>query len=154
MVGNSIVRKCLTVGIILLFVGTYIIPTNAKNIEKSSSPVSKGNPEITRFDTVLEIENVRGGIGKITAKIKNIGEQPANNVSWSISLPTVIPGRWYFEGVIPTINPQNTSFIESSDFLIGFGLYDLTISAECESSHRIETEYTVFLFLLFVYIFR
>ena len=28
--------KCLAIGIIILFIGTYIIPSNAQNIEKSS----------------------------------------------------------------------------------------------------------------------
>jgi len=147
-------RKWLAVGIILLFIGTCIIPAIAQNIEKSSLLTSRETPEITRLDTVLEIEVVRTGIGKITAEIKNVGEEQATNVSWFISLPTHIPGRWYFEGVIPTINPQETSLIESSDFLIGFGLYGLTISAECESSHLIEIEYTVFLFLFLIFILK
>jgi hypothetical protein len=43
MVGITIVRKCLVVGIILLFVGTYIIPAIAQDIEKSSQPTSKGS---------------------------------------------------------------------------------------------------------------
>jgi hypothetical protein len=34
-------RKCLTVGIILLFVGTSIIPSSAHDIEKPSLPISK-----------------------------------------------------------------------------------------------------------------
>jgi len=36
-------RKCLAVGIILLFVGTCIIPSLAQNIEKSSELTSRGN---------------------------------------------------------------------------------------------------------------
>jgi parallel beta-helix repeat protein len=37
------VKKCLTVGIILLFVGTSIIPSVAQNVEKSSQSTSRGN---------------------------------------------------------------------------------------------------------------
>jgi parallel beta-helix repeat protein len=37
MTQNNVVKKELTVGIILLFVGTTIIPSTAQNIEKSSS---------------------------------------------------------------------------------------------------------------------
>ena len=36
-------RKGLTVGLILLFIGTCIIPAIAQDIEKSSHPTSKGN---------------------------------------------------------------------------------------------------------------
>jgi len=36
-------RKCLVVGIILLFVGTCIIPSTAQYIEKPSFPTSRGN---------------------------------------------------------------------------------------------------------------
>jgi hypothetical protein len=36
-------RKCLAIGIILLFIGTTIIPTTAQKIEKSSSSSSRGN---------------------------------------------------------------------------------------------------------------
>jgi len=147
-IGKNPLKRSLIVGIVFLFLSTTCIPVFA----------SEGKPEITRLDTVLEIEDVRAGIGKITAEIKNVGEQPANNVSWVISLVPKsgvgIPGWGYFEGVIPTINPQETSLIESSDFLIGFGFYDLTISAECDSSHLIETGYTVFIFLFFIFIFK
>jgi hypothetical protein len=37
------VKKCLAVGLILLFVGTCIIPSTAQNIEKTSQPTSRGN---------------------------------------------------------------------------------------------------------------
>ena len=36
-------RKCLAVGIILLFIGTCFIPTNAQDARKSSSPTSRGH---------------------------------------------------------------------------------------------------------------
>jgi parallel beta-helix repeat protein len=39
----SRLRKCLTVGIILLFVGTCLIPVTAQNKEKPSLPTSGGN---------------------------------------------------------------------------------------------------------------
>ena len=35
-------RKCLVIGIILLFVGTSILPTIAEDIEKTSLPTSEG----------------------------------------------------------------------------------------------------------------
>jgi parallel beta-helix repeat protein len=43
MVGNPIIKKCLAVGIILLFIGTCIIPSIAQKVEKSSLPSSKGH---------------------------------------------------------------------------------------------------------------
>jgi parallel beta-helix repeat protein len=36
-------RKCLAVGIILMFIGTAIIPTNGQKIEKLSLPMPRGN---------------------------------------------------------------------------------------------------------------
>jgi len=42
MVGNSIIKKCLAVGIILLFVGTCIIPATAQDTEKPL-PTSRGD---------------------------------------------------------------------------------------------------------------
>jgi parallel beta-helix repeat protein len=36
-------KKCLAVGIILLFIGTAIIPSNGQKIEKSSLPASRGH---------------------------------------------------------------------------------------------------------------
>ena len=36
-------RKCLTVGIILLFVGTCLIPVTAKNIEEPFFPTSSSH---------------------------------------------------------------------------------------------------------------
>jgi parallel beta-helix repeat protein len=40
---NPLISKCLAVGIILLFVGTAVIPSIAQNSEKSSKSTSKGN---------------------------------------------------------------------------------------------------------------
>lgn len=40
---KSLNRKGLTVGLILLFIGTCILPAIAQDIEKSSQPTSKGN---------------------------------------------------------------------------------------------------------------
>jgi parallel beta-helix repeat protein len=40
---NPIIRKNLAVGIILLFVGTCLIPTDAQVLEKSSSPTFRGD---------------------------------------------------------------------------------------------------------------
>jgi len=42
-INANVCRKCLAVGIILLFVGTCIIPAIAQDIEKSSLPTSRGN---------------------------------------------------------------------------------------------------------------
>jgi hypothetical protein len=36
-------RKCLAVGIIFLFIGTTIIPSNGEKIEKSSSPIFRND---------------------------------------------------------------------------------------------------------------
>jgi parallel beta-helix repeat protein len=36
-------KKCLAIGIILLFIGTTIIPSNAQKIQKPSLPASRGN---------------------------------------------------------------------------------------------------------------
>lgn len=41
--GKSLNRKGLAVGIILLFIGTSVIPLTAQNIEKKSTPTSRGN---------------------------------------------------------------------------------------------------------------
>jgi parallel beta-helix repeat protein len=40
---TNVWKKCLAVGIILLFIGTAIIPSNAQDNEKSLSPASRGN---------------------------------------------------------------------------------------------------------------
>jgi len=43
MMKNPLIGKCLAVGIILLFVGTCIIPAIAQDVEKASTPFSRGN---------------------------------------------------------------------------------------------------------------
>jgi parallel beta-helix repeat protein len=43
MVGNPIIKKCVAVGIILLFIGICIIPTIAHDTKKPSQPTSTGN---------------------------------------------------------------------------------------------------------------
>jgi len=40
---NTILKKSLVLGIILLFVATGIVPTIAQDVEKPSLPISRGN---------------------------------------------------------------------------------------------------------------
>jgi len=75
-------RKCLTVGIILLFIGTAIIPSSGQKIEKSSLPMSKGNALISS-PTTLPLISI------------NTNEQQKNHNIFDVKLcPLPSNGGW------------------------------------------------------------
>jgi hypothetical protein len=57
--------------------------------------------------------------GKIRVEIKNIGADEYKNITWSISIPSIIPGRWYWKGQIPSLSPCESVNISNDGFIIG-----------------------------------
>jgi len=66
-------RKCLAVGIILLFIGTVIIPSTAQKINETDTSILEGKPDLTIVGIVGEYY-----IEGLTCKcvVKNIGTAP------------------------------------------------------------------------------
>ena len=111
--------------------GDYEIRVKAKDDNGSdetawSNPIAihiAGGPE-------LEIDRIKGGLFKVNTVIKNIGDLPAENVSWNITLDNgslLLNGE--NSGVIDSIPAGEESSISSS-LILGFGKTRVNVAAE------------------------
>jgi hypothetical protein len=99
--------------------------------------------------TTLEITDVRGGIGGVTADIKNIGIVTADNFFITISVTGGILNKINIlkecggcGGCGTTIvagDIKSESTLES-DFIIGFGKIDIIVTAEADNADLVTIE--------------
>lgn len=99
----------------------------------------------------LEIETVKGPIG-ITATINNIGDAPATNVNWTISLDggIILVGKTKSD-IIAEI-PVDGSAEMKIPFVLGFGKTTIQITAECAEGVSISKDQDATVLLIFVLI--
>ncbi len=93
----------------------------------------------------FEIEDITGGLFKVSAAIKNTGDAEATNVQWSIKLTggIIILGKESTD-TIPTIAAGETSVV-SSNLILGFGKTIITVSAETATRSLNATVLLVFI---------
>jgi hypothetical protein len=98
----------------------------------------------------LEIDNLSGGLFRISADINNIGDGEANNIDWQIKLVSgiVIVGR-ESSGDIDNIQTEEEENIESG-FIFGLGKTNIIIEANLQYGK--DEIYTTEAFLLGFYI--
>jgi hypothetical protein len=110
------------------FVGDYSIKVKAKDTEGLESDWS----ETTTISIValprIEIGEISGSFGSLSAVIKNVGAAEASNVNWSISLNggLVILGReasGTFVKILPGFSPK-----AKTSFVFGFGSVDIVVT--------------------------
>jgi hypothetical protein len=105
----------------------------------------------SNFDdtTTLEISDIRGGIGGVTAYIENSGSVTANNFFITISITGGIfnqidilkecGGCGGCGTTIAAGEIKSESTLES-DFIIGFGTIDIIVTAEADNADLVSTE--------------
>lgn len=97
----------------------------------------------------LEIGNITGGILKLKATVKNIGEMTANNISWTITVAGgfILAGR-DTTGFLSILNPGDEQTITSKP-IIGFGRTVIKITATVPGNTASKQQNaTVLLFLI------
>jgi len=86
--------------------------------------------------TILDIGFISGGLFRINAEIKNIGKYNATKVNWTIKvlgrLPPII-NKW--SGEIDNIKSNKSETI-TTGFIIGFGKYNITVTAEASNAPK------------------
>jgi hypothetical protein len=100
----------------------------------------------------LTIENVRGRINKISADIKNIGDQDAESVNWSITVTGGILKRIDVRctGTINTLTTQSTSTVKTDRIPLGFGRLEITVTVDVPGSEPVTQTAKGFKFFFFV----
>ncbi|UCF12823.1 MAG: PKD domain-containing protein [Thermoplasmatales archaeon] len=98
----------------------------------------------------LEIEEIKGGFGKISAVVKNIGTYEATSVDWSISLDGgLLFSNGENSGQIGSI-PMGGEETVSSKFIFGFGRITVTVTALCAEEASDVQSRDGFVFLFFI----
>lgn len=106
------------------------------------------DPGVTQSDTTDEpegapqilIEKIRGRFNKISVEIRNIGDQDATSVVWSVSVKGGILKRIDVRstGTIYTLPPQSVATVVTNRIPLGLGRLDITITVE--SSEGVVTQ--------------
>jgi hypothetical protein len=129
--------------------GMYDIKINLKDDMNSESGWSEPYPFYILETANLKIGKIQGGILKIDAEIKNLGEVDTTDVQWEINIDggIVLSGR-KTTGTIATIASDGVVNIESKTIL-GFGKVTVTVEAEIENDSAVrETNGKILLFYL------
>jgi hypothetical protein len=97
----------------------------------------------------IELQNVKGGLFKVSAEIKNTGDAAVSNVNWNITLHSGAFIGKKTSGVNLTI-PANSSVTIKSGLILGFGSTSIKVEAWIPDgpSSIILRNGTIFLFLI------
>ena len=131
--------------------GVYQVKVKAKDENNAESNWSSTHTISIVAGPILKIENITGGLFKIKATIKNIGEATANNIEWVINLTGgfVLSGK-LTSGPILSLAPGGERTITSKP-IIGFGKTVITITATVpDNSAMKQQNATILLFFIII----
>ena len=158
---KKVIATILIIIILLLLGGLYwfgyltfhnYIPSFTPNpgmTQPDSTSVREGTPRLT-------IENIRGRISKISADIRNIGDQDAKSVNWSISVTGGILKRIDLRstGTIDTLSTQSVTTVTTDRIPLGLGRLEITVTAQMPGGEPVTQTAKGFKFLFFVIFVR
>jgi hypothetical protein len=122
---------------------TYLVKVKAKDENGAETDWSPTHPISITTVPNLTIEGFKGGIG-FSAIVKNIGNEPVTNITWSINLK----GN-HATGKISSLAPGDAAKIKTG-LILGFGKTNIVVSATCEGGATHTQNGTAFLLIFFV----
>ena len=129
--------------------GDYEIKVKAKDIYSAESNWSEPF-SIHIVEPLIEIGNITGGLFKVNAVIKNIGDGDAGNISWNINLLGGLILRGYqTSGSIANIPPGGQVTV-SSDLILGIGRTDVIVNAKIPGGTMNIKNTNAFVLLFFI----
>ncbi len=134
----------ITLSHIWLEEGVYTIKTKAKDINDLEGPWETIDVTIV---PIIDIGVISGGLFKVTATIKNLGETDAANVNWSI----IFDGGAFIgkENSGTDTIPFGEDLIITSNFILGLGTTTITVKAEINDYLSVRKQ-SGFVFLFFI----
>jgi hypothetical protein len=134
-----------------------------KNLRKASGlsiilmlvfiAVSASCTATQQSQTILDITELTGGLGKVSVSVKNIGDSTAETITISISVKGGLFNRINIEktcsgcdacGTTLEPNAIKTESTSESGFIVGFGPVTIIASAEAENAEKVEKTYNGF----------
>lgn len=93
---------------------------------------------------ILEIGEITGGIGKVSAVIKNVGEADATDVDWNISVTGGLIGRINIDtgDTIASLPVGEEETVTTEGFIFGLGRLDIDVVASCAEAVPTSVEKT------------
>jgi len=129
--------------------GTYEIRAKAKDIYGVSSDWSEPHTITIVEGPKLEIGAITGGLFKVRATIKNIGDLDATNVNWSIKLDGGVFIGKETKDTITSLAIDSEETI-TSKLILGLGATTVRVTAESAEGVSDTREQTGFVFLFFI----
>lgn len=129
--------------------GDYEIKVKAKDIYSAESNWSEPF-SIHIVEPLIEIGNITGGLFKVNAVIRNIGDGDAENISWNINLLGGLILRGYqTSGLIAGIPPGGQVTVRS-DLILGMGRTDVAVNAKIPGGAMNIKNNNAFVLLFFI----
>ena len=164
---NIFVKKVAVLTIFIIFFGLTVAPSIKGYTNDCVNGENKGlngllvvNGSTVRATTSFkvsprfQIEHVRGGLGKIHAKISNLFGKDLQNITWNIF---VVPNGGFFtfdenstNGTISVLKANETASIETTGFLRGLGFIQLSVTAKVgtETSTKVGNGFILFFMIV------
>jgi hypothetical protein len=101
--------------------------------------VQSNNPAEIEGTPKLMIENIKGRFNKISVDIRNIGDQDAKFVNWSVSVTGGILKRINLRstGSINTLSIQSITTVITNRIPLGFGRLEIIVTVEAARSETV-----------------
>jgi len=147
----------LIVGILLLLGGLYWVGyltfhDHLPSFTLNPSSTQSNNTAELEETPRLVIENIKGRFNKISTDIRNIGDQDANSVKWSVSVTGGILKRidLHSTGTINTLSTQSETTVISDRISLGLGRLEITVTVEASGGEPVTQTAWGFKLLFFV----
>jgi hypothetical protein len=151
------IAAILIAGILLLLGGLYwlgyltfqnYVPSFTPNPGTTRPNTPAGNKEAPK----LTIENIRGRINKISADIRNVGDQDAKSINWSISVTGGILKRIDLRssGTLNTLSKESVTTVKTDRIPLGFGRLQVTVTVDVSGGEPVTQTAKGFKLLFFV----
>ncbi len=138
MTQKNKLRKATSLGLIILLLGIIMASSC------TAAPLDQ---------TTLEITAAKGGFGKVSVTVKNIGNETAENITMCISVNGGLLGRINLtkictgcgnctNSILP--NATKTENTAEAGKIIGFGPLVITTSAEASNAAKVEKTFKGF----------
>jgi outer membrane protein assembly factor BamB len=115
--------------------------------------IASPSGKIFAFEDELKIGEIEGGIARVSAEIKNTGNNNLTDVDWSISLSGGIFDKINISinGNIETLEGHTIEMVKASP-VIGLGDIEITVTASTADTNTLKKTINGFVFLFFVII--